>query len=134
MTININTQHQKKHFWNVPWHQQSESNRGARNGRFSPVVKVKAIFGETVIGNVYCWQTQEKRRKTTPTTQKHENNNKKRNQTQLCTLWEACAEATAESATSRNYKQENKVFLQTGQTRVMTTDSLCMYSHPNKDN
>lgn len=29
---------------------------GARNGRYSPVVKVKAIFGATVIGNVYCGQ------------------------------------------------------------------------------
>ena len=32
------------------------ANRGVRNGRFSPVVKVKAIFGETVIGNAYCRQ------------------------------------------------------------------------------
>lgn len=59
MTININTQHPEEAFLKCFQHQQSESNRGARNGRYSPVVIVKAIFG----GLSLATRTEDKRMK-----------------------------------------------------------------------
>lgn len=60
MSININTQHPEEA--SLSWHQQKESDRYENSvwcqkwTVYSPVVKVKAIFGETVTGNGYCRQ------------------------------------------------------------------------------